>query len=95
MQNFFQKYKEKVVLNKIHDIEEIIFEDQFMLIHIDQKEYKFDLTGISKRLLNANSNERSFYEVFPSGYGVHWPLIDEDLSIDGLLKHCSKIQKIS
>ena len=21
----------------------------------------------------------------PSGYGIHWPLIDEDLSIDGLL----------
>jgi hypothetical protein len=21
----------------------------------------------------------------PSGYGIHWPLVDEDLSIDGLI----------
>jgi hypothetical protein len=25
------------------------------------------------------------YEISPSGYGIRWPLIDEDLSIDGLL----------
>ncbi|MCA1752818.1 MAG: DUF2442 domain-containing protein [Flavobacteriales bacterium] len=24
--------------------------------------------------------------VSPSGYGVHWPLIDEDISFAGLLK---------
>jgi hypothetical protein len=21
----------------------------------------------------------------PAGYGIHWPMIDEDISIDGLL----------
>jgi len=25
------------------------------------------------------------YEFSPSGYGIHWPLIDEDISMDGLL----------
>jgi len=25
------------------------------------------------------------HEISPSGYGIYWPLIDEDLSIDGLL----------
>jgi len=29
--------------------------------------------------------ESAAYEISPSGYGIHWPLIDEDLSIDGLL----------
>jgi hypothetical protein len=35
---------------------------------------------------------RAAYEVSPSGYGIHWPLVDEDLSIDGLLgiKHRPK-----
>ena len=28
--------------------------------------------------------EKNQFEIAPSGYGIHWPLIDEDLSIDGL-----------
>jgi hypothetical protein len=36
-------------------------------------------------LANASETERKKYEISPSGYGIHWPLIDEDLSIDGLL----------
>jgi hypothetical protein len=26
------------------------------------------------------------FEVSPSGYGIHWPELDEDLSIDGMIK---------
>ena len=26
------------------------------------------------------------FKVSPSGYGIHWPLIDEDLSFNGLIK---------
>ena len=29
--------------------------------------------------------ERATFEISPSGYGIHWPLLDEDISIDGLL----------
>jgi len=43
------------------------------------------LAKISSRLLKASQTERLRFEVSPSGYGIHWPLIDEDLSIDGLL----------
>nr|WP_253276482.1 DUF2442 domain-containing protein [Synechococcus sp. PCC 6312] len=30
------------------------------------------------------------YQVSPAGYGIHWPLIDEDLSINGLLRIAQK-----
>jgi hypothetical protein len=58
------------------------------------------MSEISDRLSKATKIEREKYEVSPSGYGIHWPLIDEDLSIDGLLgiKHIPptyKKQKIS
>jgi hypothetical protein len=36
------------------------------------------------RLLKASAEQRSHYEIMPMG--VHWPLIDEDLSIAGMLK---------
>jgi len=40
---------------------------------------------VSKRLSKASLRERKKFEISPSGYGIHWPIIDEDLSIDGLL----------
>jgi len=36
------------------------------------------------RLLRASSAERQNYEIMPMG--IHWPDIDEDLSIAGMLK---------
>lgn len=38
------------------------------------------------RLLQATPEERSQWEVIGGGYGIHWRLIDEDLSTEGLLK---------
>jgi hypothetical protein len=40
----------------------------------------------SKRLASATDQERFNAELSPGGYGIHWPLIDEDLSVNGLLK---------
>jgi hypothetical protein len=38
------------------------------------------------RLLNATMEQRSRWKVGGAGYGIHWPEIDEDLSIAGLLR---------
>ena len=40
----------------------------------------------SKRLASATEQERLNAELSPGGYGIHWPLIDEDLSVNGLLR---------
>ena len=40
----------------------------------------------SWRLLEASKEERQNFEISPSGYGVHWPDVDEDLSARGLLR---------
>ncbi|RME01849.1 MAG: DUF2442 domain-containing protein [Calditrichaeota bacterium] len=56
-----------------------------MSLKVDNKEYTFPLEKISKKLLNASPSERKIFEISPSGYGIHWPVLDEDLSIDGLL----------
>jgi hypothetical protein len=31
------------------------------------------------------AHNRENFEISPSGYGIHWPDVDEDLSIDGLI----------
>jgi Protein of unknown function (DUF2442) len=42
--------------------------------------------NMHKRLAAATEQERLAAELSPGGYGIHWPLIDEDLSVNGLLK---------
>jgi hypothetical protein len=40
----------------------------------------------SPRLAQASPLERSRAELSPSGYGIHWPLLDEDLAVGPLLR---------
>ena len=72
-------------MHKIHTIKNVGFDNGQLKIVIDGKAYVFELRKVSPRLLNATSSQRVRFEISPSGYGIHWPLIDEDLSIDGLL----------
>ena len=56
-----------------------------MVLTVDGQVYRVDLLMISARLANAKDAARRAYSISPSGYGVHWPEIDEDLTIDGLI----------
>lgn len=40
----------------------------------------------SWRLERATAEQRRRFEISPSGYGVHWPDIDEDISARGMLE---------
>jgi hypothetical protein len=64
----------------------IDFEGTKMILKVDGQVYRVDLPSISSRLANANDAARRSYSISPSGYGVHWPDIDEDLTIDGLIR---------
>ena len=39
----------------------------------------------SPRLLHASAEQRENYEIGAGGRGLHWPDLDEDLSIAGLM----------
>lgn len=38
------------------------------------------------RLQSASPEDRAIWEPSAAGYGIHWPCIDEDLSVQGLLR---------
>lgn len=38
------------------------------------------------RLLHATPEQRSNCQIAGAGYGIHWPDLDEDLSVEGLLR---------
>ncbi len=72
-------------MKKYHDVRDLHFDGDEMVVTIDGQKRRFMLSEISLALEKASVEERNMYEISPSGYGIHWPLIDEDLSIDGLL----------
>jgi hypothetical protein len=72
-------------MKKYHNISNLKFEDGFFVITIDGEPKRFQLKEISPVLENASEEERNNFEISPSGYGIHWPLLDEDISINGLL----------
>ena len=37
-------------------------------------------------LARATTEQRFCPELSPGGYGIHWALLDEDLSVEGLLR---------
>jgi hypothetical protein len=72
-------------MKRYHEISDLKFEDDILSITIDGEPKQYQLDKISQALLKASTEERNKYEISPSGYGIHWPLLDEDISIDGLL----------
>lgn len=72
-------------MKKHHDIRDVRFEEDVLVMTIDEQEKRFPIGAVSSLLLKASEEVRNNFEVTPSGYGIHWPLIDEDISIDGLL----------
>jgi hypothetical protein len=55
-------------------------------ILIGQRTVRIPWEKCSKRLASATEQERLNAELSPGGYGIHWPSIDEDLSVNGLLR---------
>lgn len=72
-------------MKKWHEIEKVSFVKERLILKVDGNNYSFPFADISKKLASASRAEREKFEISPSGYGIHGPLIDEDLSIDGFI----------
>ncbi len=72
-------------MKKYHKIDNINFINGDLTITVDEKKYTIPITKISKKLLNASLEELNNYIISPSGYGIHWQSLDEDISIDTLI----------
>jgi hypothetical protein len=68
-----------------HEIRNLHFSGEYMVFTVDGTEKKLRVKDVSPALERASEEQRNTFEVSPSGYGIHWPLIDEDIAIDGLL----------
>jgi hypothetical protein len=82
-------------MDKAHDVRSVSIKGSVMHLSVDGREYEVSIAEVSKRLAAATPGERARFEVSPTGYGIRWPDLDEDLSIDGLIgvKHVGSVAK--
>ncbi|NVK30822.1 MAG: DUF2442 domain-containing protein [Gammaproteobacteria bacterium] len=59
-------------------------EDALSVLLADGRTIKTPLAWYP-RLLEATDTQRQNYEILGEGEGIHWPDIDEDLSVAGML----------
>lgn len=68
---------------RIQDVE--IGEDSLTVDLADGRRLAVPLTWFP-RLLHATEEQRQNWQLLGDGEGIHWPEIDEDLSVAGLLR---------
>ena len=72
-------------MDKAHEVSDVKLSGTVLTMHVDGRQCRIDIARQSTRLAHATQEQRDNFEVSPSGYGIHWPDLDEDLSIDGLI----------
>ncbi|MFH1006945.1 MAG: DUF2442 domain-containing protein [Candidatus Latescibacterota bacterium] len=80
-------------MDKAHDIRNIQVDGDILLLTVDGADHRVNLCHQSTRLASESQHRRANFVVSASGYGIHWPDLDEDLSVDGMIgiKHPSPL----
>ena len=55
------------------------------LLMSDNKEIRFPVI-LNTKLKNATQKQRNNIEIISAGTGLHWPDLDEDLSVTGIME---------
>lgn len=72
-------------LGGLPSILSVNFSKDFMTVNLSDGRIMSIPLAWYPRLASASSKQLKHYEISPSGYGIHWPSLDEDLSVYGFL----------
>ena len=72
--------------------EVLVTEDELTVSLVDGRRVSVPLAWFP-RLLHASPTQRSNWQLLGDGEGIHWPDVDEDLSVAGILRGTLAPQK--
>ncbi len=75
-----------MITTRQHNAHKIEAQGLFLIITSGDFQLQVPFEKLSEPLKNASELERQIFSVSPSGYGIHWPLIDEDLAIEQIIR---------
>ena len=84
----------EVPTDKIHYVRKMKVDDAYLYLMVDGEAYRIRWADTSPRLANATLTQRKHFEISPSGYGIHWPWLDEDLAITPLLQSAERMMAL-
>ena len=73
------------MMDKVYDVTNFQIKQGNLSFFINQDEISVPIKKASRRLSQASPKELEEFEIDNHGIGIHWPSLDEDLSIQGLL----------
>ena len=76
---------------KLYDVSDVWTDKNHLHLTVDGRSYRIRWADCSPHLLIASDWQRQRFDVSPSGYGIHWPEIDEDLAIAPLLRQADSV----
>ena len=75
-----------MVAEILFTVREVSYENGMIcLLMSDQKEIRFPV-NLNTKLKNATEQQRKNIEIICRGTGLHWPDLDEDLSVTGIIE---------
>ncbi|MGH7494958.1 MAG: DUF2442 domain-containing protein [bacterium] len=73
-------------MEKLFDISHVVLIDHFLSFQVNGIPVTCDLARSSDVLARASADQVARIVVDPVGVGFHWPELDEDLSVSGILR---------
>lgn len=61
-----------------------------LIIEVSGVTHRIRWAQCSNLLAQATDDQRRHLELSPSGYGIHWPLLDEDLAVGPLVARATR-----
>lgn len=74
-------------MNTDHNVRDVSVTEGILRMQVDGVFHEVDLRRTSRRLAKATDSQCANLEVAFSGYGIHWPDVDEDITVDGLIRN--------
>lgn len=75
-----------IVVNTDARVRDVLVTDELITFHLFDGRLISVPLAWSWRLHEATPQQRGNFQVIDGGYGVRWPDIDEDLSVEGMFR---------
>ncbi|RMF26212.1 MAG: DUF2442 domain-containing protein [Bacteroidetes bacterium] len=72
-------------MSSIAKIRRVSFSKFYLIVELDDRRKISVPLDWYPRLKHATQPERKNWQIIGEGMGIHWPDLDEDISLDGLL----------
>ena len=74
-------------------VADVTFDDTMLIVTLEDRSSVSALLVDYPRLRDATAEQRANWQPSAAGYGIHWPAIDEDLSVERLVSGAAAITR--